>query len=156
MRSLLLKAIWMWVGFVVLAVLNGILRDTLYKPQWGPVWGYIAGTLILLVVIAIAMYAFLRRNRASLTRPRLVLLGVLWLLLSLFFEFAVSHWVMEEAWNAILTHYNVMEGQLRVLVRLLELAGPIVLGGRLVPQPAAPATAAQPEPVAPASPETSA
>lgn len=156
MRSLLLKAVWMWVGFFVLAVLNGVLRDTVYVPQWGAFWGRIAGTVILLVVIAIAMYVFLRRNRASLTRSRLIALGVLWLVLSVFFEFAVAHWVMEEDWATILTQYSVMQGRLRVLVRLLELAGPFVLGGRLLPRPAASPAPAATESAAPASTDASA
>lgn len=156
MRSLLLKATWMWVGFFVLAVLNGILRDTVYVPQWGQFWGHIAGTVILVVAIAIVMYAFLHRNRASLTRSRLVALGLLWLALSLFFEIAVTHWVMEEEWQTILAQYSVTQGRLRVLVRLLELAGPFVLGGRLLPGPAAAPAPAEPQPAAPADPDAGA
>jgi hypothetical protein len=141
MRPLFVKAIWVWVGFFVLAVLNGLLRDSFYVPQWGNMVGRIAGTLILLAAMLVVIYLFLRRNAARLTRTRLVALGLLWLALSLFFEFAVSHWVMEEPWDAILAHYSVMEGRFHVLVRLVELAGPLVLGGRLLP-----AAGAAPEP----------
>jgi hypothetical protein len=141
MRPLFFKAIWVWVGFFVLAVLNGMLRDSFYVPAWGNMAGRIVGTLILLVAMLVVMYAFLRRNAAVLTRTRLVTLGVLWLALSLFFEFAVSHWVMEEPWELILSHYSVLEGRFHVLVRLIELAGPIVLGGRLLPAAGGPADA---------------
>ncbi|HKI97157.1 MAG TPA: hypothetical protein VKB51_01660 [bacterium] len=147
MRSLFVKAIWVWLAFFVLAVLNGILRDAVYVPQWGAFWGRIAGTPILCVAMLIVMYVFLRRNAGALTRVRLIGLGVLWLVLSVFFEFAVSHWVMEDPWNVILAHYSVMQGQLRVLVRLVELAGPFVLGGRFLAAPVAlPAEAPAPQP----------
>ena len=133
MRTVFLRAIWVWVIFYVLAVLNSLLRDTFYIPELGNIGGRIAGTLVLLVVMLAVMYGFLRRNAAHLTRVRLVAIGVLWLGLSLFFEFAVSHWVMEEDWELILSRYNVMSGRFHVLVRLLELAGPILLGSRVLP-----------------------
>jgi hypothetical protein len=132
MRVLFGKALWVWVIFFLLAVVNGFLREATYLPTWGELWGRVAGAAILLLAMLLVMYVFLRGNAALLTRPRLVLLGVLWLGLSLFFEFAVSHWVMEEPWERVLAHYNVLTGRLRVLVRLAELLGPIALGGRLL------------------------
>jgi hypothetical protein len=132
MRALLVRAIWVWVVFFILAVLNGLLRESFYVPEWGPLAGRIAGTLILLVAILLVMYVFLRRNAASLTRLRLLELGLLWLGLSLFFEFAVTRWVMEESWETILSHYNVMAGRFHVVVRAVEFLGPIVVGGRVL------------------------
>jgi hypothetical protein len=145
MRKLFLDAIWVWVLFFVLAVLNGLLRETVYIPSWGGIGGRIAGTLVLVAAMAIVMYVYLRRNAGALSRVRLLGIGVLWLALSLFFEFAVSHWVMEEPWEQILAHYNVMAGRFHVLIRLMELAGPMLLGGRLLPaaeEPAGPPMAA--------------
>jgi hypothetical protein len=133
MRALFVQAIWVWVAFFVLAVLNGLLRESLYVPELGNLGGRILGTLVLVLAMLVVTWLFLRRNRESLTRLRLIELGVLWLGLSLFFEFAVSHWVMEESWEVIRAHYNVMEGRFHVLVRLVELAGPIILGGRMLP-----------------------
>jgi hypothetical protein len=145
MRKLYLDAIWVWVLFFVLAVVNGLLRDRVYMPAWGDMGGRIAGTLILIVAMLVVMYVFLRRRAQALSRTRLVGLGVLWVGLSLFFEFAVSHWVMEDAWDVVLAHYNVMDGRFHVLLRLVELAGPIVLGGRLLSRAQAAEDAGAPE-----------
>lgn len=130
MRTLIGKAVWVWFLFLLLAVLNGLARETVYIPTWGGLWGRVAGTAILIVAMLIVTAVFLRRNAALLTRVRLVEVGLLWLGLSLFFEFAVSRWVMEEPWQMIVAHYDVTAGRLRVLVRLVELAAPVVLGGR--------------------------
>ena len=146
MRALFVQAIWVWVAFYVLAVLNTLARDSLYVPELGNMGGRILGTLILVVAMGIVMWVFLRRNRERLTRLRTIELGLLWLALSLFFEFAVSHWVMEESWELIRGHYNFLEGRFHVLVRLMELAGPIVLGGRLLRGPAGAAEPASAEP----------
>jgi hypothetical protein len=132
MRVLFGKALWVWVVFFLLAVVNGFLREAVYLPTWGELWGRLAGTGILLLAMLLVTYVFLRGNVALLTRPRLVLLGLLWLGLSLFFELAVSHWVMEQPWETILAPYNLLAARLRVLVRLAELLGPIALGGRLL------------------------
>ncbi len=149
MRVLFVQAIWVWVAFFVLAVLNGLLRDSLYVPELGNMAGRILGTLIQVGAMAVVMWLFLRRNRERLTRLRTIELGLLWLSLSLFFEFAVSHWVMEESWEPIRAHYNFLEGRFHVLVRLMELAGPILLGGRMLPG-AAEAAAEPPVPAPPA------
>lgn len=146
MRTLFMKAIRVWVVFYVLAVVNGLLRETVYVPQWGDLWGRVAGTAILVVAILVVMYFFLRRNRAALGRMVLVGVGVLWLGLSLFFEVAVTHWVMDVPFEAILAHYDVTAGRVRALVWVVELAGPIVLGARFLPAAAGPPPAAEEEP----------
>ena len=135
MRTLFGRALWTWVLFFLLAVFNGLLRDTIYVPQWGELWGRVAGIAILVAAMLVVMYFFLRRHSERLTRSRLVGVGAFWLALSLFFEFAVSHWVMEEPWEQITAHYNVLAGRFHVLVRVVEFAGPIVLGSRLLPLP---------------------
>ena len=132
MRNLMAKAVWVWFGFLVLAALNGLLRESLYIPQWGEFWGRVAGTCILVLAMAVVTVVFLRRQTHVLTRVRLVEIGVLWLGLSLFLEFAVLRWVMEASWEMILMPYDVAVGRLRVLVRLTELFGPILLGGRVL------------------------
>jgi hypothetical protein len=132
MRTFLVRAIWTWVLFRVLSVLNGALRDFVYVPEWGPIFGRVAGTGILVLAMLLVMYVFLRRHAASLTRLRLVELGLLWTGLSVFFEFADARWVMEESWETLLSHYNVMAGRFHVVVRAVELLGPIVVGGRVL------------------------
>ena len=164
MRNLIAKAVWVWLGFLLLAALNGLLRETLYVPQWGERWGRVAGVGILVLAMVIVIYVFLRRQGPALTRARLVVVGLVWVGLSAFLEFAVLRWVMEASWDLILGPYDVMAGRLRGLVRLTELLGPTVLGGRVIagverrqakdaalvtaadsaPAPASPAEAPQP------------
>lgn len=155
MRRIYGNAVWVWVLFFVVAVINGVARETLYVPGMGPVWGRLAGTVVLIVVMLVITWVFLRRHAATLNRTHLVVVGMLWVALSALFELGVSHYVMEMSWDTLLTHYNVMQGRFRIFVRLTELIGPSLVGARVLARrrpaepPPEPAEAApEPEPEA--------
>lgn len=132
MMRIYVQAIWVWVSFYVIAVLNGLLRDAVYVPGMGATWGRVVGALVLIVLMLAVMYFFLRRHRARLNRGHLALVGLVWVALSAFFELGVSHYVLEIDWQTLLAHYSIVQGPMRLVLLLVELVGPFVIGSRLL------------------------
>ena len=132
MRRTYVHAIWAWVVFYILAVANGFLRESLYVPSLGDLWGRLAGTAVLAVVVLIVVYAFLRGAAGSLNRMHLYVIGVLWVALSALFELTVTRYVLGIPWETLYPLYNIMTGGTRGVIWLVELLAPIVMGYRML------------------------
>jgi hypothetical protein len=78
------------------------------------------------------MYLFIRVAGRGASTIDFLLIGVLWLALTVFFEFCFGHYVEGQLWDMLLANYNVLNGRIWVLVLLSELIAPPVLGLVLV------------------------
>ena len=64
-----------------------------------------------------------------MTRPvRLLLMGTLWLGLTLAFEFLFGRFVMGLSWERLAADYNVLEGGLLPFGMLVLLLSPLIAG----------------------------
>ncbi len=76
----------------------------------------------------LVIYAFIRWVHGSCSMTDLILIGVLWLVMTVAFEFGFFHFVMGKLWEAMLADYNVLRGRIWVLVLATVLLGPIIVG----------------------------
>jgi hypothetical protein len=65
----------------------------------------------------------LRRRKVDL-----IVVGLLWLVLTVAFEFGFFHYVVGKPWDVLLADYNILRGRLWVLVLATVLLGPILVG----------------------------
>lgn len=86
-----IKALAIWAGILVLAVLNGMLREAILIPKLGTSVGLVLSGLLLSTLIFIMAYLALPWFGSR--RPAdLVGIGIGWLALTLFFEFTFGLW----------------------------------------------------------------
>ena len=76
----------------------------------------------------LVIYAFIQRVHGSCSMTDLILIGVLWPIMTVAFEFGFFHFVMGKPWEALLADYNVLRGRIWVLVLATVLLGPIIVG----------------------------
>lgn len=118
-----LRAFGVWLLILVLAIANGGLREWLLLPHLGtPLALWISGVLLCLGIVALT-YAFLPRLHVR-TRRGLWQLGLLWLLLTLAFEFGFGRLVQGHSWPELLAAYTFEDGNLWPLVLLVTLVAP--------------------------------
>jgi hypothetical protein len=86
-----LKALVIWVGILVLAVANGVLREFVLIPGFGtPAALVLSGLLLSALVIGVA---YLSLPWLQISRPvQLCVVGLGWLALTLVFEFSFGLW----------------------------------------------------------------
>ena len=87
----------------------------------GWVWGLIHPLVLLVSWLSIAWIA-------PLTPRDALLIGALWLVLTLAFEFLVGHYVFHKPWAELTEDYHVLRGRIWPLVLLLVLFGPLWTG----------------------------
>lgn len=123
---LVLRALVVWLGMMVLAILNGAFREGALVALMGPTARHVASTLLLCALIGgVAWIAVPWIHPISVTQAWTV--GVVWLLLTLAFEFRVGHYVLGTPWEELLADYNVLRGRVWVLVLITVTLAPVVV-----------------------------
>jgi hypothetical protein len=121
--AVLLKALVLWIAILVLAILNGTLREKALIPAMGTFGGLIASGVILSVCIA--LIAFLAAPWYSpLSSLQYWLIGLFWLLLTLLFEFSFGRFVQHKDWAQLLQAYTFEGGNMWPVVLAVTLLSP--------------------------------
>jgi hypothetical protein len=119
------KASVLWLGFLVVAIAGGIMREKLLIPWLGPLGGRALGTLLVSASIFGLIYAYIRRL-TNVTQGSLFRLGLFWTVLTILFECLFGHYVMGASWESICADYNIFQGRLWPLVLIVTLFGPLI------------------------------
>ncbi len=113
-----------WFGMMVLAVVNGGLRDLVYRQRVGDLAGHQISTVVLIVLLAGYM-RFLARVWPIGSAKQAWIIGCMWFLMTEAFEFGMGL-VAGEPWNRLFHAYNVFAGQVWMFIPLWVLVGPYV------------------------------
>ena len=126
---LYLRAIAVWLSILLLAVLNGGFREAVLFPRFGnPSAQFISG-LLLIGCIVVVSYFLVPRLRAR-SRRQLAGIGVLWLALTLVFEFGFGLFVQGKAWHELVAAYAFQGGNIWPMVLLVTALAPLLVGRR--------------------------
>jgi len=121
--SIWLKAAALWSAILVLAILNGGLRQKALIPAFGSFAGLVASGIILstcILVVAVVAAPWYGR----LTSRQWLLVGLFWLLLTLAFEFSFGRFVQHKAWAELFDAYAFRAGNIWPVVLLTTFLSP--------------------------------
>lgn len=121
------RALTVWLVILVLANINGAVRELWIIPQIGELTGRALSTLILCGLVFFLTWLTIGWTR-PVSRGAAVGIGGLWLLLTLAFEFLVGHYVFGTAWASLLEDYDVTRGRIWPLVLVFVFVSPIWAG----------------------------
>lgn len=127
-KNFYVTAVGMWLVLLAIAVSVGTVRALLIEPLMGEQTAHVVGTLGVVCVMLIVTYFYVRRIRSQSAVVNLWLIGGLWLLLTVGFEFLFFHYVMGKPWDALLMDYNIFEGRIWILVLAVTFLGPPITG----------------------------
>ena len=123
-----LQGVGMWLLMAVLAVLNGSLRQYGYARYISEPAAHIISTIICVSLFFGVMYWFMRWTAAPYGRTDAILLGLMWLVMTICFEFIFGHYVVGHSWSRLFADYNIFAGRVWVAVLLITGAGPYLAG----------------------------
>ena len=123
-----LYSVGIWLLLLVLAIVNAGIREAFYKPKLGDNLGHAISSIIAIGYTLIITYFFVNYIKVSVTKIDLLLIGALWLTLTVVFEFGFGHYVMGHSWKYLLADYNIFKGRLWSLVLLVTFVSPLFWG----------------------------
>jgi len=123
---MLARAAVIWFGIVLAAILNGTVRDLLLVPRLGDLVARAISCLTLTSAILLVTWISLPWIRpASMSDAWRI--GLMWLAMTLIFEFGAGHYLFGTPWPSLLGDYNLLAGRLWVLVLIATLAAPALV-----------------------------
>lgn len=118
-----LKALALWFAILVLAILNGVFRESVLIPALGGFAGLIASGVLLCACIFFVAFIAAPWFGPSGSR-HFILIGVFWLLMTLLFEFCLGRFVQQKTWSELFEAYTFAGGNLWPVVLLVTLLSP--------------------------------
>ena len=118
------KSLLIWLSITPLAILNGILRESLLLPALGTPAYPISGVLLALCIFVVS-YIFIPRLGPA-NKQAYVKMGIVWVLATLIFETLLGL-VMGLSFNEILGAYNFLTGNLWLFVVVFIGFTPIIV-----------------------------
>ena len=117
-----MKALAIWAGILVMAVLNGTLREFFLVPKLGTVPGFFFSGVLLSLLIVLLTYLSLPWIDARRI-AELASIGLGWLCLTLLFEFSFGL-LQGKSWQVILEAYTFRDGNIWPLVLFVVATAP--------------------------------
>lgn len=121
-----IRILGVWFLLMVLAILNGILRNALLTPRLGEQAGHVVSTLVFSGVILIVAWVLTPwigpRSPRGAWR-----VGLSWLGLTVAFEFLAGHYLFGHSWPKLFADYDVVQGRIWPLVLLATLVTPALV-----------------------------
>lgn len=113
----MLKYIPAWVRMLFIAIANGVLRQVWYAKYLSALQARLLSTLIGALLIGIYIWGFVRSWEPASARQTVVI-GMVWLGLTMTFEFLFGHFVAGHSWPRLLQDYNLLAGRFWSLLLL--------------------------------------
>jgi hypothetical protein len=122
------RALLVWLLLLVVAVAAAAIRTGVLEPRLGESKAHVVGTIAVVAVFALLIWLVIGWITPTVRPANLLLVGLLWLVLTVLFEFGFGRYVMGHSWSKLLADYNVCAGRLWVLVLLTVLFWPLLAG----------------------------
>ena len=117
----------LWVLMAAVAVLNGGFREFALIPRVGEYVGHLLSTAVLVGAILLLSGLFFWWSPTAHSRLELLLIGVIWTMLTVGFEFLVGY-LEGTPVSTTLGQYNVLAGQVWIAVPITLLFAPLLCG----------------------------
>jgi len=121
----ILRALAIWLLLVALAIANGTFRSTVLIPRTGEPIGHVLSTLMLSVLIFGATWLTIGWVRPE-SQGQAVLVGLVWVALTVLFEFGAGHYLFRQSWERLLADYNLAKGRIWILVLIVTAKAPLI------------------------------
>ena len=107
---MLLKYTAFWLVLAVLGVANGVLRVSTYGRRLSDLAAHQLSTVTGVLMTGVAIWLF-HRYQTTTSMQQAWLIGVIWLTMTIAFEFGFGRFVAGHSWQRLLADYNLLAGR---------------------------------------------
>jgi len=115
-----------WFGMPILAILNAAIREKAYKKSVGELAAHQISTVTLIIFIGIYTWLISLGWKLESTGQAFIV-GIIWLVLTVSFEFIFGRLVMKHPWERLFHDYNIFKGRIWILILIWTLFVPLVV-----------------------------
>ncbi|MGB5420656.1 MAG: hypothetical protein WBN03_00755 [Desulfobacterales bacterium] len=123
---MVLKYTIAWIPMVFIAIANGVLRQYGYGRWMKELSAHQVSSLTAVILFYLYTWIFGKMLPLESSRQALAV-GIIWLCLTVAFEFLFGHYVANHPWSRLIQDYDLLSGRLWALVLLAVTAAPYVV-----------------------------
>jgi hypothetical protein len=112
-----------WFPMVAIAIANGALRESWYGQHLTEPAAHQISTLTAVVLFGAYIW-FVVQFWSPTSKAQAIAIGLLWLVMTIAFEFLFGHFVAGHTWERLLHDYNLLAGRVWPLVLVWVAVAP--------------------------------
>lgn len=120
------KYILAWFPMILIAIANGLFREKFLTNHLKELQAHQISTASMIVLFGVYVW-ILFRIWFPISTNQTFYIGLIWLLLTVCFEFLFGHYVAGQSWNKLLLDYNFLQGRVWVLVLIWVTFAPYII-----------------------------
>lgn len=113
-----------WFLFMVLAIINAIIREAVYTSFLDELRAHQLSTFTLMTIFFIGTLLILRFSGLNLTTQEAILMGTIWVIMTICFEFLAGHYAFGNSWNHLIADYNILKGRIWMFIPITTFVSP--------------------------------
>lgn len=122
---MILRYTFAWFILMIAAIINGAIREAVYKNRLGDLRAHQLSTLTGIILFGVVIWA-LSRWWPLASAKQAWTVGFIWLAITIAFEFLFGHFVAGHSWGKLLYDYNIFAGRVWLLVLIWTTIAPYV------------------------------
>jgi hypothetical protein len=122
----ILRYSFVWIPMVFIAILNGMLREFAFARRLSELRAHQLSCVTGVLLFFGYTWVISLKWPVESTRQALAV-GIVWLLLTVAFEFVFGHYVVQHPWERLFQDYNIFAGRLWILVLLAVAFLPVIV-----------------------------
>jgi hypothetical protein len=121
----LVRALAIWFLIMLVETLHGIARRLLLEPRIGDFQARQIAVFTGSILIMATAFLFVRSLKTTVTKE-LLLVGIVWVILTLVFEVLIGRYAMNLPWDGIFSDYDLFHGGLMPIGLLEMFLAPLI------------------------------
>ena len=113
----------LWFGLAILAIINGAIRNVFFSKVLGDLKAHQISTIFLLALISIYTWVFTYFWELG-SAGQALLVGLIWVCITILFEFVFGHYVVKKDWQVLFHDYNISKGRIWLFVPIWTFFAP--------------------------------
>lgn len=120
-----IRYFYLWFPMVIIAIINGTIRQLFFTNFLDELGAHQLSVISGITFFAIYVWFITGRWKLNSSLSA-IKIGLMWLTMTIIFEFIFGHYVMGNSWQKLLHDYNILEGRLWVVVLFWTTISPLV------------------------------
>jgi len=120
------KYLLVWFLLAIIAIANGVIRQATYANTVSDLAAHQISTVTAVLATGAVVW-FVHRVWAIESASQAWSIGLLWLIMTIAFEFGFGHYVAGHPWDSLLADYNILNGRVWSLFLVWVAILPVVI-----------------------------
>ena len=112
-----------WLVMLLVSIANGALRELIYEKYMSELAAHQLSTLTGILLLGFVIRTFVHLLPPASARQA-IFIGLLWLAMTLAFEFLFFHLITGHSWSQLLANYDIRNGRVWIFVPLWIAVAP--------------------------------